>query len=195
MAITVLNFDPTTAGERKGPLPDSIMADKRLRKRSARLSESDQTAAIEPPPRKRAKKGSSPAVGKAKRVLQEVSPISPAPPAPRRSSTRRAEKSIKGQKERKRLLVSLNIQDNDLQVSAQEAGVKGEGGGGGVKGVMAAVTRGRGRGRMSRQASQRRDQSVGSDGGSSNTSASNGRAMSFKNPKFTVQLVPGSLYL
>ena len=139
-------------------------------------------AAIEPP-RKKPKKGSSPAVGKAKRVMKEVSPSPPAPsPALRRSSTRRAEKSIKGQKERKRLLVSLNIQDNDLQVSAQE-GVKGEGG---VTTVGGKGTRGKGRGRTSRQASQRRDQSVGSDGGSSNTSGSNGKALSFKNPKFTV---------
>lgn len=183
MGITVLDFDPTLQLLERDPLPDSIMADKRLRKRSARLSESDPVTAAEPP-RKKAKKGSSPAVGrKAKRVLKEASP-SPPPPVTRRSSTRRAEKSIKGQRERKRLLVSLNIQDNDLQVSAQE-GVKGEGGvTAGGKGVVA--TRGKRRGRTSRQASQRRDQSVGSDGGSSNTSGSNGKALSFKNPKFMV---------
>lgn len=159
------------------------MAETRLRKRSTRQSESDPVApALEGPPKKRYKRRSSPTMDKpsSRPKRHGGKGSSSPPPAPKvaarsgRASKplKEVDKEVDHHKRGKRLLVSLNIQDNDLQVSRQV-----EGGG---KGVPPRL---RGRGRL---ANQQRDQSVVSDGGSSNGGVMNGKTLAFKNPNFSV---------
>lgn len=145
------------------------MADSRLRKRSTRLSELDPLA-VEEPPKKKARKRDAPAVGRPKRHRGESSSTPPSKPGVKG----RGGSSLKEVRRGKRLLVSLNIQDNDLHVSRQVEG-GGKGGGG--------TPRPRGRGR---QANQQRDPSVVSDSGSNNGGMMNGKALGFKNPNFSV---------
>lgn len=163
----------------------SRMAENKPRKRGRRkLADSTPPAiAEEEPSRKRPKRLStqseSPkATGKKEKALKSTggkglrSEVTSGRP-------RRADK--------KKLLISLNIEDNDLQVHGQaeaaELAVPKPGSRGG----------GRGRGR-SRQngVNDHRSQSVGSDGGGSTNSSvvssnNNGRTSAcFKNPNFTV---------
>ena len=141
------------------------MAEKRLRKRSTRQSEPD-LAAFEEPPSKKPRRREQGAVGvRGKRKQQNSNSSSPSSV---KTGTQRA-----GKRGSRRLLVSLNLQDNDLHVPGTEVARK----------PALAVPRGKGRGKLT---NQQRDQSVGSDGGSSNSSGGNGRTMAFKNPNFTV---------
>lgn len=158
------------------------MADTRLRKRSTRQSESDPAVAdIEGPPKKRYKRRNSPVLDdkpssrpKRHRGPGEIGSRT-TPPKSAAARSGRGSKPIKEvdhPRKGNRLLVSLNIQENDLHVSRQvECGGKG------------VPQRLRGRGRL---ANQQRDQSVVSDAGSSNGAVMNGKALAFKNPNFSV---------
>ncbi len=169
------------------------MANKTLRKRSAKLSLSD----YEEPPKKRPKK-------------QQCSPLALKTSRPKRkerngklpspsSDTVKEGRPSALRNRKKQLLVSLNIQDNDLQVPGGkgtpekdgEEGVTGGGVGRGVKGSRRQGKAGRPRLKLSnQQQQQQRDPSVVSDGGSSSNGSAttaNGRNFSFKNPNFTVR--------
>lgn len=173
------------------------MAEKRLRKRITRQSESDPTSFHGEPPKKRSKKQDPPSVEnpslKLPKKRQRNGRFTKATSSP--SSVRSAVSGMTekpGPRTRRQLLISLNIQENDLHVSRQ---VKREGVG---RGTARAKGQGKGAGRGARQvvtsARQllqpqlpQRGQSVGSDGGSSNGSnGGNGRNLTFKNQSFTV---------
>jgi hypothetical protein len=153
------------------------MAETRLRKRSTRQSESDALAAeIEEPPKKKYKRRHSPTMEKpssrSRRHRGDSSSTPPIKTSSRSSKGGKPLNELDGHKKGKRLLVSLNIQDNALHVS------NGHGGRG-------AAARPRGRGRL---ANHQRDQSVVSDAGSSNGGIVNGKALAFKNPNFSVSV-------
>lgn len=160
------------------------MADTRLRKRSTRLSESDQLV-LEELPKKRGKRKLSPALdrpGRPKRHRGESSSTPPSKAGPRKGRGGRSLKGAEDGRKRRgnRLLVSLNIQDNDLHLSKQ------------VEGGGKVGTTPRPRGRGGRLANQQRDQSVVSDAGSNNGSGigsgiGNGKLLAFKNPSFSVR--------
>ena len=151
----------------------------RLRKRSARLSETDSLG-IEEPPKKKYRRRTSPAMDKPKsRRRKGDSSSSCTPPSKLAAgSSGRGPRSLTRQG--KKLLVSLNIQDNDLQVGRGGSGTAAVSA---VSGKLPGRQRG---GARSRQSNQRRDQSVTSDTGSSN-GVSNGKYLTFKNPNFSVE--------
>lgn len=139
----------------------------RLRKRSLRHFEPDILLSQEEAPPKKRTRLSTPVEenkhrnGKRGRILKS-SPVGKL----RKGKDSELKSHGEGRRQGKKLLVSLNIQDNDLQLST------------GLK--SAPRSRGKGRGRQ-------RCQSVGSDAGSSNGSMeSGGSSLNFKNPKFTV---------
>lgn len=154
------------------------MAEKRLRKRSTRQAEPDLEPFEDPPPKKRSRKQPNPpAAGAKSRKKQKNGAVSNSS-SPASSVT--AGRQTRGGKRGKRLLVSLNLQDNDLHVPGQ-AGVEA-----GVARRPASGRGGPGKGRGRPATQQERDQSVGSDGSSSNGSGGSGRPMAFKNPNFKV---------
>lgn len=150
-----------------------VMAEKRLRKRRTRQSEPD-LALFEEPPKKKSKKQNSPATVVRPRRRQRNGRLSNPSSSP--SSVRAG--AQKAGKKGKSLLVSLNLQDNGLHVPGQAVTEVSK---------KKPTIRGKGRARLTNQ-QQQRDQSVGSDGGSSNGSGGSGRTMAFKNPNFTVLL-------
>lgn len=162
------------------------MADKRLRKRSARLSESDPSAFEEPPKKRPKKHQTSPLVLKSTKPKRKER-NGHVPPSPASSG-----KQGRTGTRKRQLLVSLNIQDNDLQVPGQSLGTPEKEGGGGERGVKGSGRQAKGKSRLKLTSQQQqRDPSVVSDGGSSsNGSAVNGRNLSFKNPNFTVSRKP-----
>ena len=150
--------------------------EKRLRKRNAKQSESDTLTLHEEPPRKKSKRTAPIDASKPSNRSRRDSK-----PSPKGSRTLRRHEEvprspIESSRGRRKLLVSLNIHKNDLQVSGS-AGAEGE-----------TKSNGRSKGRgKSRQGSQQRAQSVGSDAGSvSNGNGNSGQTLTFKNPKFTV---------
>jgi len=170
------------------------MADKRLRKRSARLSSSDPTFQEEPPRKRLRKDGDVENSGLKpgrKRQKKEDKTSSPKSSNAKGRSNRHFPKDDSWKlSTEKQLLVSLNIQDNDLHISAHISPPE-EGGG-------KSMASGRGRkGRGSRHSApslqllqeSQRGQSVGSDGGSSSGSnGGNGKNLTFKNPNFRVNI-------
>lgn len=158
------------------------MAEKRLRKRSVRQCKADPTPFEEPPPKKlRRQRHTSPVTGRGK-ASSKAKKEKNSNLLESQSSPPDAVGAVKqGYRKGKQLLVSLNIQDHDLQVpgkAGSDVGVIG------VKGAARGKRKGR-----SRPVSQQRDQSVVSDGGSSNSNGGNGRTLTFKNPNFTVMRV------
>ena len=156
------------------------MAETRLRKRSTRQSESDVLLTeLEEPPKKKYRRRHSPVIEKPsgrppRRQRGDSSSTPPTKTGSRGSRGSKSQNELDGHKKGKRLLVSLNIQDNALHVS------NGHGG----KGIAA---RPKGRGRL---ANHQRDQSVVSDAGSSNGGIMNGKNLAFKNPNFSVSTIP-----
>ena len=145
----------------------------RLRKRSARLSDSSGISAE--PVRKKPRKQESPVVDvpqPQEKTRQKVKKNKGNKKETKNSPLTKRKKSEKSNPEsRKSLLVSLNIHDNDLQISTAEK--------------IQPSSKTKGRGIIQRSESVE----MGSDFGSTISSMGNGcvkRTQNFKNPNFTV---------